>query len=233
MKNFKGGNERGGFGFKKGGGGRDFKKGSDRGGVSQRGTDDGLRPKFGGDRHSGGGFKKGGDRKGASFASFDKPELFSAVCATCGKACEVPFRPSNDKPVYCSACFGKKNSDDTRQFGGEKRSNSRSGSDFKKEYRPVREARGEKSFHQEHAPQHTDRGYEDIKKQLVALESKVNSILELLTQKANSTVKAETETDSGVSLGAVLTKIRKPKTVKVKTSAKKKVSKKAITKKKK
>lgn len=34
-----------------------------------------------------------------------KTEMFSAVCDKCGKNCEVPFRPSNNKPIYCSDCF--------------------------------------------------------------------------------------------------------------------------------
>jgi len=32
-------------------------------------------------------------------------EMHSATCATCGKACQVPFQPSSGKPVYCSDCF--------------------------------------------------------------------------------------------------------------------------------
>ena len=32
-------------------------------------------------------------------------EMFDAVCASCGKACEVPFKPREDRPVYCSECF--------------------------------------------------------------------------------------------------------------------------------
>lgn len=35
-------------------------------------------------------------------------EMFDAVCAECGKTCKVPFRPKNDRPVYCSECFGNK-----------------------------------------------------------------------------------------------------------------------------
>jgi len=30
---------------------------------------------------------------------------YDAVCAKCGKACQVPFRPSGSKPVLCSDCF--------------------------------------------------------------------------------------------------------------------------------
>ncbi len=31
-----------------------------------------------------------------------------AVCDECHKPCEVPFRPTAGKPVYCNACFGGK-----------------------------------------------------------------------------------------------------------------------------
>ncbi len=33
--------------------------------------------------------------------------LYDATCATCGAACKVPFQPREDRPVYCSDCFGK------------------------------------------------------------------------------------------------------------------------------
>ena len=32
-------------------------------------------------------------------------ELFTAVCAKCGKEAKIPFEPKSDKPVYCSECF--------------------------------------------------------------------------------------------------------------------------------
>lgn len=41
-------------------------------------------------------------RKNASKAA---RELFTTVCANCGKEAKVPFQPSNDRPVYCSECF--------------------------------------------------------------------------------------------------------------------------------
>ena len=45
-------------------------------------------------------------------------EMFTAICASCGKearvpcaACggeaRVPFEPKSDRPVYCSECFAK------------------------------------------------------------------------------------------------------------------------------
>ena len=34
--------------------------------------------------------------------------LYDAVCAKCGKEAKVPFQPTEDRPVYCSECFAKK-----------------------------------------------------------------------------------------------------------------------------
>ncbi len=34
-------------------------------------------------------------------------EMFPVVCAQCGKDTEVPFKPTGDRPVYCSDCFSK------------------------------------------------------------------------------------------------------------------------------
>lgn len=63
------------------------------------------------------GGSRGGDRSGGgrgfgrpSFGDRDRRDrgpvtMHKAICATCGESCEVPFRPSGDKPVYCSNCF--------------------------------------------------------------------------------------------------------------------------------
>ncbi|MGE4284382.1 MAG: zinc-ribbon domain containing protein [Clostridia bacterium] len=32
-------------------------------------------------------------------------EMYTAVCASCGQEAKVPFKPRNERPVYCSACF--------------------------------------------------------------------------------------------------------------------------------
>lgn len=31
--------------------------------------------------------------------------LHDAVCANCGKSTQVPFKPRNDRPVYCRDCY--------------------------------------------------------------------------------------------------------------------------------
>ena len=34
-------------------------------------------------------------------------EMYDCVCAECGAPCKVPFKPRDDRPVYCSDCFAK------------------------------------------------------------------------------------------------------------------------------
>jgi len=34
-------------------------------------------------------------------------QMYQTTCASCGKACEVPFEPRGDRPVYCNECFRK------------------------------------------------------------------------------------------------------------------------------
>lgn len=36
-----------------------------------------------------------------------RTELFTTTCAACGQEATVKFKPSNDRPVYCSECFAK------------------------------------------------------------------------------------------------------------------------------
>ena len=33
--------------------------------------------------------------------------MFKAVCDKCGRDCEIPFEPTEGRPVYCSECFDK------------------------------------------------------------------------------------------------------------------------------
>ena len=40
-------------------------------------------------------------------ASRSQREMYTAVCAACGKEAKVPFKPHEDRPVYCGECFAK------------------------------------------------------------------------------------------------------------------------------
>lgn len=59
--------------------------------------------------------RSGGNRNfGKPRFNNDRPEMHQATCATCGKACEVPFRPNGSKPIYCRDCFKNEGSDSQR-----------------------------------------------------------------------------------------------------------------------
>ncbi len=67
---------------------------------------------FEGDRSPrGGGGGRGRDR---GRDNRDDRQMHRATCAECRRSCEVPFRPSGDKPVYCSNCFSKGDSSGPR-----------------------------------------------------------------------------------------------------------------------
>jgi CxxC-x17-CxxC domain-containing protein len=34
-------------------------------------------------------------------------EMHKTVCNDCHKECEVPFKPTEGRPVYCRDCFSK------------------------------------------------------------------------------------------------------------------------------
>ncbi len=46
--------------------------------------------------------RRGGDR------NFGPREMHKAVCDECKQECEVPFKPTEGKPVFCRECFQKK-----------------------------------------------------------------------------------------------------------------------------
>ncbi len=55
------------------------------------------------DSRGGGGFRGGGFRR-----NFGPREMHKAVCSNCKKDCEVPFKPTEGKPVYCKECYAAK-----------------------------------------------------------------------------------------------------------------------------
>ena len=126
--------------------------------------------------------ERGGERRETGRG--DK-RMFQATCVKCGNVCEVPFRPTGGKPVYCSNCFEKSGGRTNDKF------NSRSGD--------------------------RDRSHIEFKQQFETLNSKLDQLLELLMP-----VKETKETKE--------TTKRKPA---VKKSVKKPAAKKKTTKKKK
>ena len=58
-------------------------------------------------RRGGGGGGGGGYGGGGGGYGGGPRQMYDAVCASCGSACQVPFEPRQDRPVYCSDCFSK------------------------------------------------------------------------------------------------------------------------------
>lgn len=62
------------------------------------------KDRFGGERD----FRKGNRDSG-------QPVLHRATCNNCGIECEVPFKPTGSKPVYCSNCFDRDQNEGPRR----------------------------------------------------------------------------------------------------------------------
>jgi CxxC-x17-CxxC domain-containing protein len=150
-------------------GGRGGDRGGDkRGGFGGRGGDRGGRPSFGGGSRFGGGAPRhgGGDRGGRpSFGGRDdrSVSLHRVNCDECDKSCEVPFKPTHGKPVFCDDCFKGKRDEDDREgrrdsdFGG-----------FKKDFG------GDKSFRSEKPRPSMD---DEIKRQMVDMNAKIDRLV--------------------------------------------------------
>src|SRR3989344_3779430 len=48
----------------------------------------------------------------------DRPQMHKTICSNCGKPCEVPFRPTGSKPVFCNDCFRDKGGSGAGSYGG-------------------------------------------------------------------------------------------------------------------
>ncbi|MSU75350.1 MAG: hypothetical protein EXS55_02450 [Candidatus Magasanikbacteria bacterium] len=89
---------------------RDSRPSGDRGGKSF------VKKDFGG-RSFGGGGRSFSGNGGAPRA------MFQATCGQCGQSCEVPFKPTGERPVFCRNCFRSQGAPSPRfapvkSFGG-------------------------------------------------------------------------------------------------------------------
>jgi CxxC-x17-CxxC domain-containing protein len=157
--------------------------------------------KSGGNTFGGGGRSREGKRFGGGGSRAGSGEMYKATCSDCGKACEVPFRPSGDKPVFCSDCFGRK------QFDGN-RGPSRRHEDARS--RPqFRHASARPDVPRKQA----DDGLSDIKRQLSNLEQKLNRILDIINPPQPSMKASRPEVDTGASMTPRAEKKNRPNAV--------------------
>ena len=115
---------------------------------------------FGGNRGGGGGNRFSGNRGGGrEFRREDRGPvtMTKTTCDECKKSCEVPFRPTAGKPVYCNECFRGQNS------GGQERQPRKDFNDRPQTSRPSFTVGNE--------------GGSDVKKQLELLNSKIDKLI--------------------------------------------------------
>lgn len=74
---------------------------------------------------SGNGNRDRGRNRSGGRSSYGGKQMFDGVCEECGADCRLPFKPSSDKPVYCSACFDQRGN----KGGGKRKNPSQGGSD--------------------------------------------------------------------------------------------------------
>ncbi len=190
-------------------------------GFRKGGAAFGGKPRFGGGNKFGGGNRgsdRGSDRGHGPIGDGREREMFKAKCSACFKACEVPFRPTSGKPVYCRDCFAD-NAPSDRSDRTPGRGDSRGG-EFRRDERPQRAERP--AFREEvRAPR--ENNTDDLKRQIANLESKVDHILELLKKRNEAPVvasAAKVEKTEEIATEAPK-KVRKPKSEKKKAPAKK------------
>ncbi|MBW6440812.1 hypothetical protein K0B03_02140 [Patescibacteria group bacterium] len=134
-----------------------------------------------GGKHSGGGFGQR-DRGQSNFSGRSRGESFNrdrglvtmhqAVCDQCGKSCEVPFRPSEGKPIYCNLCFGGKKNE------GSERGSDRFSQEKNNSYKAPRR--------NDYSDNSSKGNNDELKNQLVLLNSKMDRLISAVENMKNN-----------------------------------------------
>lgn len=142
--------------------------------------------------NQGGGSRFGGNRGGGSRFGSDRGPvtMHPAVCSKCGKDCEVPFRPTGDKPIFCNDCFGA-----NRDRGGD-----RGGDRFPRRDFGGRPARP--SFSDSRSG-----GNDEVKKQLEFLGLKIDRLTKVV--EGLTSLKTSSAKEKNVEVKEVLKTIKK------------------------
>ena len=160
---------------------------------------------------------RGNDRGGER-----KIELFTTACTTCGKSCEVPFKPDGTKPVLCRDCFAAKNA------GGD---NARGGNRFpSNDFAPRKPERSFDTPRLERTPGVSREDFAALSRHVTALDAKINEILAIVKTAHAVVEKSPVAAEATTGEEVTIKKEQKPK--KAAKKVVKKVVKKAIKKKK-
>jgi CxxC-x17-CxxC domain-containing protein len=87
-------------------------------------------------RGFGRGPRSGGGGGGGFRGSFGPRTMHKTTCSECKKECEVPFKPTEGRPVFCLDCFKKKKEADSSSEGSSAPSDSQDseGSEDREEF---------------------------------------------------------------------------------------------------
>ncbi len=191
------------------------------------------------EKRSGGGFgrRPGGDRSfggGPRFGGRDggRPTMNQATCSACGKSCEVPFKPTGDRPVYCRDCFGQQSgrSERPNRFDGAREERPRfgdkhmhdaicakCGNDCQVPFRPVEGKPIYCSNCFEKGVGGSNSGGRDsaaVAEQLKALNTKIDKLIALLTPRTLEAKNETTDAQDDVVVEAVVKEKKKRKSKK-------------------
>ena len=191
---------------------------SDSRGGDFRGGDRGSKPSF---QKKSWGNNRGSDREDVV--------MHKATCSECKKMCEVPFRPTGEKPVFCRDCFAGKREGDSRPSGRDFENRApKSWTD-----RPSPAPRQEFSRPSYTAPAQASHSSvdESMKRQLADISGKLDKLVAVIEKMSQTVAVAKVETTpAAVKEVAVESESPEKKVVK-KVATKKVAEKKVVTKK--
>ena len=170
------------------------------------------------DRDSGGG--RNFDRRGSGGdRGVRRPEMHKATCSSCGKECEVPFRPTGERPVYCRDCFAKNGGGERREsFGHDNRDSRDSRPSFRPFNNDSRGPRPEPFARPQQAPQAPHAQHNE---QFAAINSKLDKLITLLS--ANAPKPKEEKVKKEAATPVAVAPVEKKEAVTKKKKATKKI----------
>ncbi|MCB9248694.1 MAG: hypothetical protein H6613_09185 [Ignavibacteriales bacterium] len=134
-----------------------------------------------------------------------RPSMHQATCSNCGKDCEVPFKPTSGKPIFCSNCFDKSQNDGPKKYGKE-----RSDRKFKSD-----DSRKRSFDYSNSSADNKGKENDQLKKEIGILNKKVDKILEILSE-VLSTNNHSNEFEEEIEEPKLEKKIKKKVTIKKK-----------------
>jgi len=157
---------------------------------------------FDGKKRFGSNRKFGGVKKSFGQDNRNFGAKFKAICSECGVSCDLPFKPTGSRPVYCSNCFSKQQEferpnrfDNDRSFDKPRHDRkkfdavcAKCGLTFQLPFRPVN---GKEVFCDNCFEKPTGKSGCDCAEQLKTINDKLDKIFQILNTKTEKTTPDE------------------------------------------